>query len=183
MYERGQRDPDTETLSRLAALFDCSTDYLLGRVDHPKRAVIDDLRRTAQDEDTLEEALHREIERFKVVSHLPCSLEGSLPADIAEALRYPVLRMVSEALANVARHANASQAWVRLTGEDNALQVEVRDDGCGFNSENQLESGHYGLIGMRERARLAGGSLQITSQPGQGTRVIMRLPVEREEHD
>jgi signal transduction histidine kinase len=84
-------------------------------------------------------------------------------------------RIVQEALSNVARHARARLVEVTLTAQDVALEVTVRDDGVGFSVE-RLRTG-LGLMGMRERAELAGGSLDIESVPGAGTTVRARFPL------
>jgi signal transduction histidine kinase len=65
------------------------------------------------------------------------------------------------------------------------FRVQVRDDGAGFDPDAQRDgdtgaAGGFGLVSLRERARLAGGTLQIESAPGAGTRVILRIPVQRE---
>jgi signal transduction histidine kinase len=65
---------------------------------------------------------------------------------------------------------------VRLANVDGHLLVEVRDDGSGFDPL-AVGQGHYGLLGMRERVRLAGGSLQVISRPGEGTAVVLHLPL------
>ena len=92
------------------------------------------------------------------------------------------MRCVSEGLANVTRHARASQVWVSLGMGNGRLHISIRDDGLGFNPD-QIAAGHYGLIGLRERARLAGGLLNIESQPGQGTTLRLELPIDENERD
>jgi signal transduction histidine kinase len=87
------------------------------------------------------------------------------------------LRIVQEALSNVARHAHARHVEVTLTAEDVALEVPVKDDGVGFNVEC-LRTG-LGLVGMGERADLAGGRLDIESAPGAGTTLRARFPLPR----
>jgi transcriptional regulator with XRE-family HTH domain len=77
MYERGERDPDTGTLSKLAQLFDCSTDYLLGRVDHPERALIGDLPQALQDEG---------VRAIQVVKE--AVLEGLTADELADILKF-----------------------------------------------------------------------------------------------
>ena len=84
-------------------------------------------------------------------------------------------RIAQEALSNVARHARAHHIEVTLTAQDVALEVTVRDDGVGFNVE-RLRTG-LGLVGMGERAELAGGGLDIQSAPGAGTIVRARFPL------
>ena len=60
-------------------------------------------------------------------------------------------------------------------GEDK-LEIEISDDGIGFDPET-VEAGHYGLLGMRERVRLAGGNLDVHSEPGKGTRIVIQFPI------
>lgn len=58
----------------------------------------------------------------------------------------------------------------------NDMVIEIADDGAGFNPDT-VEAGHYGLLGMRERIRLAGGTLEIRSQEGSGTQLVIRFPL------
>jgi two-component system NarL family sensor kinase len=87
-------------------------------------------------------------------------------------------RVAQEALANVRKHAEATRVEVALRGAPGAVSLSVQDDGVGFDLGAVGERGH-GLIGMRERARLAGGRLRITSRPGHGTRVGLRVSGEQ----
>jgi signal transduction histidine kinase len=97
--------------------------------------------------------------------------EARAPVEIETAC----FRIVQEALSNVARHARARHVEVTLTAQDVALEVTVRDDGVGFNVE-RLGTG-LGLVGMGERAELAGGRLDIESAPGAGTTLSVRFPL------
>jgi two-component system sensor histidine kinase UhpB len=85
-------------------------------------------------------------------------------------------RILQEALTNAFRHAEASQITVSVSTEPGELVVGVSDDGVGL-PPGWEQSGHYGLRGMRERAVASGGSLQLTSEAGKGTRVVARLPL------
>ena len=87
-------------------------------------------------------------------------------------------RIVQEALSNAIRHSGASRVAVSLHAEDHAIRAEVRDDGGGFATERPVsdEGQGLGLVGMRERARHAGGTVEIDSAPGAGTRVRATLP-------
>jgi signal transduction histidine kinase len=96
------------------------------------------------------------------------SLEERLPEAIEAAAYY----VVAEALANTAKHARASHVEVRLTAGDGALTVEVSDDGIGGAS---LDAG-TGLRGLRDRIAALGGSLDLTSAPGTGTRLRVVIP-------
>jgi two-component system sensor histidine kinase UhpB len=86
-------------------------------------------------------------------------------------------RILQEALTNAIRHARAGQISVSLTIEADALLVRVTDDGVGLDPEWDRR-GHYGVRGMRERAVASGGSLEMISDPGQGTQVVARLPLD-----
>lgn len=84
-------------------------------------------------------------------------------------------RIYQEAINNILRHANASRVEVALTGEGDQIVLRIADNGIGFmvphDLTGQTRSGHFGLAGMKERAEIIGGQLQITSAPGEGTQV------------
>jgi signal transduction histidine kinase len=96
--------------------------------------------------------------------------------DLTPVVEQGVYRIAGEALENAARHAAASQVTVRLARAGGRLMLTVADDGCGFDATEPVEEDRYGLRGMRERAGMMGGALDIESQPGTGTTV--RLTVE-----
>jgi signal transduction histidine kinase len=88
-------------------------------------------------------------------------------------------RIVQEALTNVARHAGISEATVRLWTDQDAIGVQIEDQGAGFDPEAALAAGACnGLAGMRERATLLGGKLTVESVPGAGTRLTAELPLQ-----
>jgi two-component system sensor histidine kinase DegS len=104
-----------------------------------------------------------------------CDVVG-MERDLDPELQLVLFRILQEALTNVARHAAASRVDVRLTFEDERVQLEVEDDGEGFEPEKGV-SGHYGLRNMSERGAKVGGSVAIHSEPGQGTRIRAILPL------
>jgi signal transduction histidine kinase len=89
-----------------------------------------------------------------------------------------VARVVSEALANVDAHANAREATVQFAVRGEQIQLDVADDGCGFDPATApgVGEGHLGLTVMRERARAYGGDCTVESAPGAGTRIRLRIP-------
>jgi signal transduction histidine kinase/ligand-binding sensor domain-containing protein len=91
-----------------------------------------------------------------------------------------ILRVAQEAIHNVSRHAGARKLSVQLEYGPQEIALEVRDDGQGFAPDEAPAPGHYGLTGMRERAAVIGGKLEITSEPGAGTTVRLRVPARRE---
>ena len=88
-------------------------------------------------------------------------------------------RIFQECMTNVIRHAQAKSVRVALSQEDENIVLVVEDDGIGFSQSNLSNSlGSLGLLGMKERAQFCGGDVQITSSPGNGTTVTVRVPVD-----
>ena len=144
------------------------------------RAAIDDLRATGA---TFDAAVHDKVERFTQATGIPCTLDLAAYEEhvVASDVTSHALRVLSEALANVTRHAQATQVTVRLSIGGGEFTLVVCDNGRGFDAAEAPGAGHYGLLGMRERARLTGGSITIESAVGQGTRVCFVAPVENRE--
>jgi two-component system nitrate/nitrite sensor histidine kinase NarX len=101
-----------------------------------------------------------------------------LPADVQVAL----YRLCQEGLNNIAKHAGASRVDIQLHYETGAVELRIRDDGRGFDPK-QTPPGHYGLSMMRERAMAVGATLSITSQPGQGTEIVIRWVETQDQKD
>ena len=133
---------------------------------HP--GVLDDLGLSA--------AVTRHAEEFAQAHRILVNVQAEgLDADgLSPLLRATVYRVLQEALTNVARHARAQRVHVRLRRSANAVELRVQDDGAGFTPG---KSGRLGLRGMRERAALLGGSVEVESEPGVGTTITARIPV------
>ena len=86
-----------------------------------------------------------------------------------------LFRLVQEALLNARKHARARRLSVTFGREDREVTLSVEDDGCGFQT-GTIPLGHYGLLTMRERAEVSGGTLHVSSEPGRGTCVLVRFP-------
>lgn len=99
---------------------------------------------------------------------------------LAPSVEIRLVRIVQEALGNVRRHAQATSAMVSLEVRDHRLALEVVDDGRGFDLDQPVRTGwpHFGLQTMRERAQAIGGTFELRSKPGSGTRVVVRVPLE-----
>jgi PAS domain S-box-containing protein len=98
---------------------------------------------------------------------------GTLAAQVETHL----YRIAQEALNNTAKYAAASQATVLLTRRDDGIVLMIEDDGCGFDLEAARRSGQcLGLLGMRERAQIVGGRLEVETGPGSGTAVFVHVP-------
>ena len=128
-------------------------------------------------------ALEWLVEDFSRRNNIPCQfrINGSEPV-LPDAHATAVFRIVQASLTNVARHARATRADVTLTRSATGLDLHVSDDGCGFDQDLGLKSDSYGVLGMRERARLIGASLLIDSSPGTGTSVSIHIPLDEEPH-
>lgn len=145
------------------------------------RRAIDDLRVTPTTSRDMMEAIREEVERFKRTTGIECTITVCDPKGIDPQLSENVLRAVSEGLMNIARHAQASRSSVELICAEQNLHIEIHDNGMGFDPQNAVgQSGHYGLLGMRERARILGGSLTIESNSSQGTTLKLDLPLRGE---
>jgi len=124
------------------------------------RAAIDDLRATSTN---VSDSVQEKVERFKQATGIPCEVEISVNENqLALETTNHALNILNESLTNIARHAQATQVKIVFVIQNQNLQLEIRDDGKGFDV-NQKAGGHYGLIGMHERARLTGGALAIES--------------------
>lgn len=146
------------------------------------RRYLQDLREPTDDVSPGEQVRQRATE-FSHLTGLPVQLD--IAADDL-ALSYErstrLLAILREALSNVYRHARATSVMVRLAVERDMLTLEVADDGVGFDpARADLATGHYGLAGMRERAAALGGTLELHSQPGAGTRMVVHTPVGEQE--
>jgi NarL family two-component system sensor histidine kinase YdfH len=142
------------------------------------RQAIDDLRLWPALTESLPEAIREEAQRFSSATGIPCAVtlppNLALPAPTAE----HALRCITEGLTNIARHARASHASVFITILDGSALIQVQDNGTGFDPSIVVEqAGHYGLLGLRERARLAGGTLEVKSASGAGTTLSLCLPM------
>lgn len=127
-------------------------------------------------EPAFEAAVERLIERFRAQGGAAIALErGEVAGALERDAQVVLLRCLQEALSNVAKHAGAVRAVVRVAvAEDGAARLEVVDDGDGFDPDAP-HSG-FGIDGMRERVALAGGRLEVRSQPGGGTALVVVLP-------
>jgi signal transduction histidine kinase len=135
-----------------------------------------ELRPSMLDEFGLVRALRLLVERHGKRSGVSASFAAA-PTDVRapREIETACFRIAQEALNNIASHARAHHVEVTLTGENNDLELMISDDGLGFSVE-QLRSS-LGLAGMRERAELVGGRLEIESAPGAGTTLRARFPL------
>jgi PAS domain S-box-containing protein len=156
---------------RLESVLDCLTRGITeGRqvIRGVRSAVLDDLGLAAAIQDLADQMATLGID---VDVHLDADLDA-MPAS----LRTTVYRVVQESLANVRKHAHTTRASVEVHRTSDEVQVRVSDAGEGFDVEEARKRG-FGLVGMTERVRLAGGSCTIESRPGAGASIAARLPI------
>jgi signal transduction histidine kinase len=124
------------------------------------------------------------VERLDALHDLDIELTMDLayerqqqPTRLAPETETIAYRLVQEALTNVIKHADARHTQVKLTENEQTVDISVRDDGRGFSTTDTTDG--YGLLGMRERVSLAGGELEIESAPGAGCTIRASLPAVR----
>ena len=133
------------------------------------------------------EAVRREVTRAgEEEVQISLAVEGDEPASVDKCNQLAALRIIQEAVTNVRRHAHAKKATVVLKYDPPEIQIGVSDDGVGFDpsgAQGKLSPtrGGFGLTSMQERARLAGGNIEINSAPGVGTQIEVRIPFQTEE--
>jgi PAS domain S-box-containing protein len=156
-----------------------------GRLDG-MRSLIEDMFRTVRSiagslrPPTLDLGLVSAIEwlaeDFEKRWQIECALDID-PRDIpgSDAHATTVFRVIQESLNNVARHAGASRVSIWLRQSHDHMQLEIRDNGCGFSYDKE-QTGGFGLVGMQERVMEMGGTLNVQSLPGQGSAILIDLP-------
>jgi signal transduction histidine kinase len=149
--------------------------------------VIFDLRPSVLDDLGLASAVRWWVDRHLAPAGITARLEiENLEDRLPPTVEIPVFRAVQEALTNVVRHSGAKTVLIQMSREDGKLSVDVEDDGLGFTPADVAtpsETGQgLGLLGMRERIEILGGSLTLDSSPGEGTHVSFTVPVPKEEH-
>ncbi len=138
--------------------------------------------RTRVHQSDLDSAIEAALEKFEGQTGIQTTFErigSAAPFDSMDEVQ--IMHIIQESLSNIRKHARATQVHVVLHREPGSLEVEVRDDGVGFdtvNEPNVLSDRHVGLKIMRERAHRVGGECRIVSEIGQGTRVTLTLPRE-----
>jgi signal transduction histidine kinase len=151
---------------------------LIDNTIHAVRRIASGLRPEVLDEAGLGTAIEWQVREFQKRTGIRCRItlpeeEPELERDQATA----VFRILQEVLTNVARHAHATRVDVVMTLDARELQLEVQDNGRGIGESERRSSKSLGLLGMRERALLIGGEIDIAGLKGAGTRVMLSVPL------
>jgi signal transduction histidine kinase len=159
---------------KASELLDKSLEATRRGVDETRRA-LKALRSSALEDMGLGLALQRMAESAASRSHL--DLELGLPnpmPSLSPDVEQTIYRVAQEAIENVTRHSLAKKLSVHLTN-NRPTTLAIQDDGIGFDLKDRDSTGHFGLVGMRERAELSGGKLAIESAPGKGTKLVLTI--------
>jgi len=178
--ERAQRDLPSAAeglFERLAELRE-----LTNSIMDDLRRYISDLRPVYLEDLGLIPALEKLVDDLAVSQDIDAEFKvAGTSHRLAADVELAIFRIVQEALKNVEQHARASRIEVKLEFDSDGITVFMQDDGVGFvapETPSELtERGHFGVMGMQERAMLLGGRFSIGSEPGHGTRIVFHLPI------
>jgi two-component system sensor histidine kinase DegS len=170
------RQGETERAAEILA----QAESKLGEETQSLRDLMGMLHPPILDERGVESALRDYALEFSKETGIPVHLEAGLPERLDRSHETVLYRIVQEALTNVRKHAQATSVTVSLEALDGRMRLEVVDDGVGFEPEEipaLVAQGHFGLMSMRQRAELAGGSCNWVTAPQHGTRVVVSIPL------
>lgn len=154
---------------------------LLDQIEDQVRRLSHELRPAILEDLGLLPALQYLSEGFSQRARLEIAIEGPPDERLPPSIESALYRIAQESLNNIAKHAHATCAWIRIEHDTHLVRCTIRDNGVGFDvravRERAGEQG-FGLIGIRERLTVLGGSLQIESAAGQGTVLVVTVPAE-----
>lgn len=157
---------------------------MLGLIDKTVdavRRISEDLRPGMLDDLGLAAAIEHHATKFAEQTGIACELRMNREHyELDDRIATALFRVLQESLTNVARHANATRVTIHLQDLAGEMLLIVKDNGCGLPAPAPEKKKTYGLIGMHERVKLLGGSLDIASAPGKGTRIEASLPFQAE---
>jgi two-component system CheB/CheR fusion protein len=195
--ERVARDLHDDISQRLSLVEILLNDIRVGKASQGIRAKIEKARDEVQSINTdlrhlshrlhpailydlgLSAALKALVTEFGEREEMPATyLTRNLPDSWSQQAATAIYRIAQEALLNVAKHAGKTHVKMMLSGDTDRLRLKVMDFGIGFDQESEQQIATLGTISMRERARLAGGTLIVTSKLGEGTTVLLDVPID-----
>jgi PAS domain S-box-containing protein len=180
--EQQARDADAAQAMRQQMRGKCDNmSALIERAVDNVGRIITDLRPSILDHQGLWAALEWQAHEFVQSAELELGWELQVDdtLELPEPTAMAVFRIFQEMLSNVGRHARAARIDIRIRADDGVLELRVKDDGIGAAPQAFGAPTSYGVRGMRERALHFGGSIEIASQPGQGSTFRLRLPLSR----
>ncbi len=160
----------SDTLQRIMELAE--------RTSHEARRAIWDLRSSSIGDDlttALDDAARRHLAGTTIAYHMTVT---GRPRRLAESVAPVALPVFEEALTNVVNHSGAASVWLTVAYERRVVRITLADNGGGFDTAISPQ-GHWGIIGMHERASEIGGRLEVRSTTGEGTEIVLELPTNR----
>ena len=145
---------------------------------HGLRRLMTQLRPPVLDELGLVTALQNQGLSFESANGIACAIQTEPELKLQPELETVLYRVTQESLANIGKHANASNVNISLAANDGQVRLMIRDDGVGFDTTaapTMVGQGHFGLINMRERVEMVGGILLVDSAPGEGTTIAVEM--------
>jgi signal transduction histidine kinase len=143
------------------------------------RHLINELRPTLLDDLGLTAALRQHVDNFATLTDMETSLALCDTCDnLHDSIKTTLFRVTQESLTNIARHAQATHAWIELSCDDDWVTLQVKDDGIGFDPAGVFERNTHtgwGLMGIQERVNLVDGEMQIQSETGKGTTLTIKV--------
>lgn len=163
---------DPATLSHLSA----ASDMLAHALDASQRIMMN-LRPAVLDQG-LVAAVQWLAASFTKRTGLPATLRAPQKIEgLSKSVQLTAYRTTQEALTNISKYAQCTQVQIELSDAEGVLTLEVSDNGLGISSQDLAKATSYGIRGLKERARTVGGWLDVSSQPGQGTAIILSIPL------
>jgi signal transduction histidine kinase len=154
---------------------------LLNQVEKQLRRYSHELRPTVLDDLGWIPAIRFLAEGVSKRANLSIQIKTTIAGRLPGPTEIALYRIVQEALTNAAKHSKASQVWIRIGRKNRIFCCSIEDDGVGFDVravESDYKRRGLGLIGMQERLNAIGGTLSVDSEPGRGTKILIRLPAE-----
>ena len=168
-----QIDPQNrEAAARVAALVELVKDTI-----RCVRRISSELRPSILDDLGLGAAIEWLAHDVEARTHMTCAVEVPEDISLPFELATPLFRICQEALTNVTRHAHATAVSIQLECQDAQISLVVKDNGRGITDEEIQRHGSLGLLGMKERVVLLGGTLEVKGRPGEGTILAIRMPL------
>ena len=151
------------------------------------REIIFDLRPMSLEDIGLEETIERELSRIRNFGVVNVTYEiDKKSVNLSSTISLAIFRVIQEACNNVIKHAQADNLSIKMNYTEEDVEIYIEDDGIGFDLEEithleKVDNSGIGISMMRERVYLLGGKLEIESKPGEGTKVVVRVPIIKEE--
>lgn len=175
---RGTKN-ELENPARLERQLEQLEDMAVQAIDD-MRHMVNELRPALLDDIGLSAALRNYVDNFVTLTGIETQLLLCTTCDhLDDSIKTTLFRVTQESLTNVARHAQATQAWVNMECDERQVVMKIKDNGIGFDPNeilNRDRNRAWGLIGIEERVKLVEGTVEIVSRPNRGTTVVVTMP-------